>query len=223
VLREEAVDAELCRQAPRVRKERPVADDEHRTWDVPHRHPDGCFLVSDADIRATIRTLAVEARVIAEPADAAGFAAWVRHRQELEPPIVAVISGGNVDPALLADVLGGKPLDDLPEGDRNAPVFPEPRRTLSLREASACIKRKIEYVPLPAALETHRVRRVRAPAFHYPGNPDLAREGVQPPNRRRGQEEVGLLHVHPAWSERQDSKRRGPSGDPLRSVQADSH
>ena len=73
--------------------------------DMLRRHLDGCLLVSDADIRTAMRTLAAEAKVIAEPAGAAAFAAWQRHRQELEPPIVAVISGGNVDPALLADVL----------------------------------------------------------------------------------------------------------------------
>lgn len=73
--------------------------------EVLRRHLDGCLLVSDADIRAAIRTLAVEAKVIAEPAGAAAFAAWRRHRQTLEPPVVAVVSGGNVDPALLADVL----------------------------------------------------------------------------------------------------------------------
>jgi len=73
--------------------------------EILRRHLDGCLLVSDAEIRAAMRTLAVEAKVIAEPAGAAAFAAWRRHRQALEPPIVAVVSGGNVDPALLADVL----------------------------------------------------------------------------------------------------------------------
>lgn len=66
---------------------------------------DGCLLVSDADIRSAMRRLAIEARIVAEPAGAAGFAAWVRHREALEPPVAVVVSGGNVDPHLLADVL----------------------------------------------------------------------------------------------------------------------
>ena len=70
------------------------------------RHLDGCLIVSDDEIRAAMRTLAVEAKVVAEPAGAAAFAAWRRYRQELEPPVVAVVSGGNVDPALFVEVLG---------------------------------------------------------------------------------------------------------------------
>jgi threonine dehydratase len=69
------------------------------------RHLDGCLLVSDDDIRASMRRLALDAKVVAEPAGAASLAAWSRHRETLEPPVVAVVSGGNVDPALLAAVL----------------------------------------------------------------------------------------------------------------------
>jgi threonine dehydratase len=67
------------------------------------RHLDGCLLVSDLDIRTAMRSLALEAKVVAEPAGAAAFAAWARHRASLEPPVAVVISGGNVDPALLAE------------------------------------------------------------------------------------------------------------------------
>ena len=70
-----------------------------------HRNLDGCLLVSDDDIRSGMRRLAVDAKIVAEPAGAASFAAWVRHRASLESPVVAVVSGGNVDPALLAAVL----------------------------------------------------------------------------------------------------------------------
>jgi len=67
----------------------------------------GCLVVSDAEILRAMRRLAHEAKVIAEPAGAAAFAAWVRYRDSLEPPVVVVVSGGNVDPALLADVTKG--------------------------------------------------------------------------------------------------------------------
>ena len=69
------------------------------------RNLDGCLLVSDTEIRAGMRRLALEAKVIAEPAGAAAFAAWVRHHDSIETPVVAVVSGGNVDPGLLAEVL----------------------------------------------------------------------------------------------------------------------
>jgi len=67
----------------------------------------GCLVVSDTEILRAIRRLALEAKVIAEPAGAVAFAAWVQHRDSLEPPVVVVVSGGNVDPALLADVTKG--------------------------------------------------------------------------------------------------------------------
>ena len=66
---------------------------------------DGCLLVSDDDIRSAMRTLAFDAKLVAEPAGAATFAAWTRYRDRLESPVVAVVSGGNVDPKLLAEIL----------------------------------------------------------------------------------------------------------------------
>lgn len=72
--------------------------------EIFRRHLDGCLVVSDDEIRAAMRRLAVEAKVVAEPAGAAAFAAWVRHRESLEPPVAVVVSGGNVDPNLLAEV-----------------------------------------------------------------------------------------------------------------------
>ncbi len=69
------------------------------------RNLDGCFVVTDAEIREGMRRLAFDAKVVAEPAGAAAFAAWMRYRTQLEPPVAAVVSGGNVDPRLLADVL----------------------------------------------------------------------------------------------------------------------
>src|SRR2546422_2820148 len=65
------------------------------------RNLDGCVLVSDDDIRASMRRLVLDAKVVAEPAGAASLAAWSRHRETLEPPVVAVVSGGNDGPAPL--------------------------------------------------------------------------------------------------------------------------
>lgn len=69
---------------------------------------DGCLVVTDAEIENAMRRLALEAKVVAEPAGAAAFAAWVRYRDQLEPPVAAVVSGGNVDPGLLAEILDGR-------------------------------------------------------------------------------------------------------------------
>lgn len=67
---------------------------------------DGCLVVSDDDIRLAMRRLALEARIVAEPAGAAAFAACQRYGGTLEGPVAVVISGGNVAPEALAGVLG---------------------------------------------------------------------------------------------------------------------
>lgn len=69
------------------------------------RHLDGCLVISDEEIRIAMGRLALEAHVVAEPAGAAAFAAAIRYRARLEHPVVAVVSGGNVDAHLLADVI----------------------------------------------------------------------------------------------------------------------
>lgn len=66
---------------------------------------DGCFVVSDADIRAAMRRLALEAKVVAEPAGAAAFAAWMQHRASLQPPVAVLVSGGNVELSLLHEII----------------------------------------------------------------------------------------------------------------------
>jgi len=64
----------------------------------------GCLIVSDDEIRAAMRTLMLDAKLVSEPAGAAAFAAWTKNRASLEPPVAAVVSGGNVDPELLAEM-----------------------------------------------------------------------------------------------------------------------
>jgi threonine dehydratase len=65
----------------------------------------GAFTVSDEELKATMGRLAKESHVIVEPAGAAALAGALKHRRELEAPIVCVVSGGNVDPKLLLEVL----------------------------------------------------------------------------------------------------------------------
>ena len=68
---------------------------------------DGAFIVTDAEIRGAMRRLALEAKIVAEPAGAAAFAAWTRYRDSLASPVVAVVSGGNVDPLVFAGATTG--------------------------------------------------------------------------------------------------------------------
>ncbi len=69
---------------------------------------DDMLTVTEDEIRAAMRQMALNARLVAEPSGAVTFAAWLFHRKELpdSKKTVAVVSGGNVDPALLAQVLG---------------------------------------------------------------------------------------------------------------------
>jgi threonine dehydratase len=67
--------------------------------------------VSEQEIREAVRRLAVEARLVAEPGGAVAVAAGLFRAHELPAARlrVAVLSGGNVDPGLLAEILGQEP------------------------------------------------------------------------------------------------------------------
>ena len=64
--------------------------------------------VSEGEIRAAMRTLMTSAHLVAEPGGALAVAACLFARDRLPAAArpVAVVSGGNADPALLAGVLG---------------------------------------------------------------------------------------------------------------------
>ena len=65
--------------------------------------------VTEDEMLAAVRLLAGQARLVAEPGGAAAVAAWLYHRDQLPVTTtpVAVVSGGNIDRKLLADVLAG--------------------------------------------------------------------------------------------------------------------
>ena len=65
--------------------------------------------VTEDEMLAAVRLLASQARLGAEPGGAAAVAAWLYHRDELPSAAtaVAVVSGGNIDPGLLAATLAG--------------------------------------------------------------------------------------------------------------------
>ena len=76
---------------------------------------DDIVTVSEEEILATVRRLALEGRLVAEPGGAVAVAAALfrepaelgRVPGETIAPLVAVVSGGNIDPTLLADILRG--------------------------------------------------------------------------------------------------------------------
>jgi len=67
---------------------------------------DGIVTVTEDEIRAAVGLLAREANLVAEPSGATTVAAYRFHAAELPAgPVVAVVSGGNLDPALLRELL----------------------------------------------------------------------------------------------------------------------
>lgn len=77
-------------------------------------HLDGIVTVTEAEILSTVASLARQYRLVAEPSGAVAPAAWLHRSSSLreqfalaDGPVVAVISGGNLEPALLAATLAG--------------------------------------------------------------------------------------------------------------------
>ncbi len=80
----------------------------------PHiqAYVDDIVTVSEDEMLAAIRQLARQARLIAEPGGAVAVAAALYHdpnelgvTSAAEQPVVAVLSGGNIDPTLLTEIL----------------------------------------------------------------------------------------------------------------------
>ena len=68
---------------------------------------DGIVAVTEAEIRAAMRAIVAATRLVPEPSGAVAAAALLFHADQLPAytTAVAVVSGGNVDPAMLAEVL----------------------------------------------------------------------------------------------------------------------
>ena len=68
---------------------------------------DDVISVTEDEIRTAMRRIILNGRIVAEPSGAVTFAAWLFHAQELpeSKKAVAIVSGGNVEPQLLAQVL----------------------------------------------------------------------------------------------------------------------
>ncbi len=70
------------------------------------RYVDDIVTVSESEILEATRRLAADPKTLAEPSGAVAAAAFLFHQDELPrtPVNVAVISGGNIEPAVLADL-----------------------------------------------------------------------------------------------------------------------
>jgi threonine dehydratase len=79
------------------------------TWPHVRELVDDVVTVSEDEILDAMRVIARSARLVAEPSGAVAAAAWLHRRQELGTAAhpVAILSGGNVDPAVLARALTG--------------------------------------------------------------------------------------------------------------------
>ena len=75
-------------------------------WPVASRLLAGSLVVSVADVESAIRTLVERSAVVAEGAGAASVAAGLK-RLGGHGPVVCVVSGGNIDLAVLSRILAG--------------------------------------------------------------------------------------------------------------------
>ncbi len=78
-----------------------------RVWELGSRFVDGSFAFALAEVAQAVRVVAERTRVIAEGAGALPVAAALSGRIEARK-IVCVVSGGNIDPAVLARILQGE-------------------------------------------------------------------------------------------------------------------
>lgn len=87
-------------------------------FELIRRYVDDIVTVSEDEIREATRRLAENPKTVAEPSGAVAAAAFLFH-EDLLPQTkinVAVISGGNIDPGMLAEIRGsGKPSGRLAE------------------------------------------------------------------------------------------------------------
>ncbi|WP_042403780.1 threonine ammonia-lyase [Streptacidiphilus carbonis] len=76
-------------------------------WEHVQAYVDDIVTVSEDEIRAAVAVLARRGRLVAEPSGAVATAAYLHHADRLPRgrSVAAVVSGGNVEPSLLAELL----------------------------------------------------------------------------------------------------------------------
>lgn len=74
-------------------------------FELIHYLVDSVVTVTEEEISKALVLCLERAKQVVEPAGAVGVAALMAHPEAFEPPVVAVLSGGNIDPIVLARVL----------------------------------------------------------------------------------------------------------------------
>lgn len=78
------------------------------TFPVMHRLCGSGIVVTDAQVKAAMRVAASRLKLVVEPGGAVALAAALFHGEVLAPgPVIATLSGGNVDADLYAQILAG--------------------------------------------------------------------------------------------------------------------
>ena len=83
-----------------------VARPGDRTFEYVRDYVDEVVTVSDDDIARAIVVLLERAKLVVEPAGAAGVAAMLAGKAQVSGPTAVILSGGNIDPLLLQRVIG---------------------------------------------------------------------------------------------------------------------
>ncbi|MFD9703450.1 threonine/serine dehydratase [Lentzea sp. NPDC059081] len=81
------------------------AEPSELTWAHIRKYVDDFVTVTEDEIHDAVKQIARRTRVVAEPSGAVPVAAYL-NRDLLSGPTVAVVSGGNIEPSLLASILG---------------------------------------------------------------------------------------------------------------------
>lgn len=82
-----------------------VAQPGELAFGILAEHAVRVVTVSEVSLSRALLLCLERAKQVVEPAGAAGVAALLEHPRTLEPPVVVVLSGGNIDPLLLSKVL----------------------------------------------------------------------------------------------------------------------
>jgi threonine dehydratase len=73
-----------------------------------YKYVDDIVTVTEHEIKKAVKMLLLQGRVLAEPSGAVTSAAWLFHRDELPPAkkTAAIVSGGNIAPEILKEIIG---------------------------------------------------------------------------------------------------------------------
>ena len=82
-----------------------VAQPGELTFDIVSGLAGQVLTVSEENLSRALLLCLERSKLLVEPAGAAGVAALLEHPAAFEPPVVVVLSGGNIDPLLLAKVI----------------------------------------------------------------------------------------------------------------------